>query len=156
MVERPPGSASSPGTGSSSRSSATRPETAQAFPGRNAASQRHEQRGRAHQDSARARLFGGSAFLLRGRYDTREHRRGIAVQDLLARVVADLRLRQCLPGPVAPKFGPVGAAYAARSAVQPDGRLDRARAERVAIDIHLRLPEARRGQLLVWGVEQAA
>ena len=54
------------------------------------------------------------------------------------------------------ELGAVGAADDALGAVQAHGRLDRARAERVAIDVHLRLAEARRRQLLLRRVEQAA
>ena len=50
----------------------------------------------------------------------------------------------------------VGAAHDALGAVQAHRRLDRARAERVAIHVHLRPPEARRRQLLLRRVEQAA
>src|SRR5207302_65410 len=98
-------------------------------------------------------LFGGGAFLLCGLCDTREHRGGVAVQDLVARVLADVCFGERLPGPVAPKFGAIGTADDALGAVQPDGRLDGPRPERVAIHVHLRLPEARRGQLLVRCVE---
>src|ERR1700720_3414455 len=109
MAGPPPGSASNLAIGSSFRSSAThlRPQT----------------------PDARARsggegLFGGGAFLLCGLCDTGEHRGGIAVQYLLARVLADLGFGERLPGPVAPKFGAIGAADDALGAVQPDGRLD--------------------------------
>src|SRR5439155_27346142 len=47
----------------------------------------------------------GSAFALRGPCDSGEHRSGVAVQDLLARFLADLRFRERLPGPVAAELG---------------------------------------------------
>ena len=78
------------------------------------------------------------------------------MQDLLARLLADRGFRKCLPGPVATELGAVGAAHDALGAVEAHGRLDRARAERVAIHVHLRLADARRRQLLLRRVEQAA
>src|SRR5260370_21959945 len=74
--------------------------------------------------------LGGGAFGLRGPCGAGEHRGGIAVHDLLARFLADLRFRKRLPGPVAAELGAVGAAHDALGAVQVYGRPDRARAER--------------------------
>src|SRR5262249_51891041 len=105
--------------------------------------------------AAGARGLGGGAFA-RVRHDPSEHHSGVAVQNLLARILADLGFGERLPGPVAAEFGAVGAADDAVGAVQPHGRFDRARAERVAVHVHLGLPEARRRQLLVWRVEQTA
>src|SRR6266436_2398438 len=85
---------------------------------------------------------GGGAFALRGLH-AGEHRGGVAVQDLLARCLADLRFRERFPGPVAAELGAVGAADDALGAVEGNRRLDRARTERVAVDIHLRPAEAR-------------
>src|SRR5260370_40934051 len=87
--------------------------------------------------------LGGGAFALRGPRGADEHRSGIAVQDLLARFLADLRFRKRLPGPVAAELGAVGAAHDALAAVQVYGRLAPARAERVAVHLHLRFPEVR-------------
>src|SRR5258705_6184382 len=56
--------------------------------------------------------------VLRDCSDAGEHRSGIAVQDLLARFLTDLRFRECLPGPVAAELGAVGAAHDAVVAVQ--------------------------------------
>src|ERR1700724_2529249 len=91
----------------------------------------------------------GGAFGPRGPCGAGEHRSGIAVQDLLARVLADLRVRERLPRPVAAELGAVGAAHDALGAVQVHRRLDRARAERVAIHVYVRLAEARRRQFLI-------
>src|SRR5690348_1974072 len=77
--------------------------------------------------------LGGGALGLCGPCGAGEHRSGIAMQDLLARFLADLRFRERLPGPVAAELGAVGAAHDALGAVQTHRRLDRARAERVAI-----------------------
>src|SRR5271156_4116100 len=99
--------------------------------------------------AGRRRILGGGAFGLRGPGGAGEHRSGIAVQDLLARFLADLRFRERLSGPVAAELGAVGAAHDALGAVEAHGRLDRARTERVAIDVHLSLAEARRRQLLI-------
>src|SRR5271169_1372769 len=101
-------------------------------------------------------LLGGGSLARRGLCDAGEHRCGIALEDLLARFLADLSFGKRLPGPVAAELGAVGAAHDALGAVQPDGRLDRVRAERVAVHIHPRLPDARRRQLLLRRVEQAA
>ena len=46
------------------------------------------------------------AFARRDRGERRKHRGGIAVQDLLARFLADLRFRDRLAGPVAPNSVP--------------------------------------------------
>src|SRR5882762_10129535 len=100
--------------------------------------------------------LGGGALALPDLCDAGEHRSGIAMQDLLARFLADLRFRERLPGPIAAELGAVGAAHDALGAVQAHRRLDRPRAERVAIDVNLRPPEARRRQLLIRRVEQAA
>src|SRR6516162_3871674 len=78
----------------------------------------------------------GGYFALRGPCDAGEHRGGIAVQDLLARFLADLRFRERLFGPVAAELGAVGATYDALGAVEVHGRLDRAGTERVAIHVH--------------------
>src|SRR3954447_4003880 len=67
---------------------------------------------------------------------------GIAVQYLVARVFADIGHFQRLPGPIDAELGAVGAADDALGAIEPHGRLDRVRAERVAIDIHFRLADA--------------
>src|ERR1700687_246863 len=91
----------------------------------------------------------GGFFALRDGCDAREHRGGIAVQDLLARFVADLRFRERLGGPLAAEFAAVGAAHDALGAVRAHAGLDCARAERVAIHVYLRAPEARRRKLLV-------
>src|SRR2546426_12611869 len=99
---------------------------------------------------------GGGVLSLRDCSDAGEHRGSIAVQDLLARLLTDLRFGKRLPGPVAAELGAVGAAHDAVGAVQAHARFDRARAERVAIHVYLRLPEARRRQLLIRSVEQAA
>src|SRR5438094_7194608 len=99
---------------------------------------------------------GGGVLSLRDCSDAGEHRGRIAVQDLLARFLTDLRFRKRLLGPLAAELGAVGAAHDAVGAVQAHARFDRARAERVAIHVHLRLPEARRRQLLIRRVEQAA
>src|SRR5947209_17199729 len=120
MAGPPPGSASNRATGSSFRSSATRLRP-QAPHTRSAVGQ--------------GGLFGGGAFLLRGLCDTGEHRGGVSVQDLVARIIADLGFGKRLPGPVAPKFGTVGSADDALGAVQPDGRFDGPRAERVTIHV---------------------
>src|SRR6202011_4152770 len=100
--------------------------------------------------------LGGGSFARRGPYDAGEHRSSIAVQDLLARFLADLRFGERLPGPVAAELSTVSAADDALGAVEAHGRLDRARAERVAIHVHLRSADARRRQLLLRRVEQAA
>src|ERR1700726_4244274 len=76
-----------------------------------------------------AEEIGGGAFGLRGPCRAGEHRSSIAVQDLLARVLADLRVREPLPRPVAAELVADGAAHDALGAVQAYGRLDRARAE---------------------------
>src|ERR1700730_19024930 len=101
-----------------------------------------------------AEELGGGAFGLRGPCGAGEHRSGIAVQDLLARLLADLRVRERLPRPVAAELGAVGAAHDALGAVQVHRRLDCARAERVAIHVHLSLAEARRRQFLIRRIEQ--
>jgi hypothetical protein len=51
-----------------------------------------------------------------------EHHRRIAVEDLLARLFAHIRLCERLAGPVDAEFGTVGAAHDARGAVRPPGR----------------------------------
>jgi hypothetical protein len=61
--------------------------------------------------------LGGGGFALCGLYDAGEHCSGIAVQDLLARFLADLRFGERLPGPVAAELGAVGAAHDALGAV---------------------------------------
>src|SRR5437667_11858741 len=81
---------------------------------------------------------GGGVLSLRDCSDAGEHRGSIAVQDLLARLLTDLRFRKRLPGPVAAELGAVGAAHDTVGAVQAHARLDRARAEGVAIHVHLR------------------
>src|SRR5438477_2785762 len=80
----------------------------------------------------------GGAFAPRDACGACEHRSSVAVQDLLARFIADLRFRERLPGPVAAELGAVGAAHDALGAVEVHGGLDRARAERVAIHVDLR------------------
>src|SRR4029453_15915309 len=90
-----------------------------------------------------ARGLGGGAFALRAPRDASEHRGGVAVQDLLARVLPDLRFGERLPGPVDAELGAVGAAHDTIGAVQPHGRFDRARTERVAANATPPLPEAR-------------
>src|ERR1700730_18037031 len=85
-----------------------------------------------------AEELGGGAFGLRGPRGAGEHRSSSAVQDLLARILADPRARllpdlragRRLPRPVAAELGAVGAAHDALGAVQGHRRLDRARAER--------------------------
>src|SRR5438477_10391107 len=84
----------------------------------------------------------GRAFDSRDCHERRQHRRRIAMQDLLARVLADLGFRERLGGPLAAEFGAVGAAHDAIGAVQAHRGLDRARAERVAIHVHLRAADA--------------
>ena len=76
--------------------------------------------GIAHRDrgGAQESLFGGGSIGLRGPCDAGEHRSGVAMQDLLARFLADLRFRERLPGPVAAELGAVGAAHDALGAVQ--------------------------------------
>src|SRR5262249_15030713 len=103
-----------------------------------------------------ARGLGGGAFAGRVRYEASEHRGSVAAEDLLARILADLGFNERLPGPVAAEFGAVGTAHDAIGAVQPHGRFDRARAERVAVHVDPCLLEARRRQLLVGRVEQRA
>src|SRR5262245_16226257 len=93
-------------------------------------------------DAPGARGLCGGGFA-RAPRDASEHRGGVAGQDLLARLLADLRFGERLPGPVDAELGAVGAADDAVGAVQPHRRLDRARTERVAVHVHLRLPEAR-------------
>src|SRR5262245_54172451 len=66
-----------------------------------------------------ARGLGGGAFAGRARHDASEHRGGVAAEDLLARVLADLGFGERLPGPVAAEFRAVGAADDAVGAVQP-------------------------------------
>src|SRR4051794_31402481 len=65
--------------------------------------------------------LGGGAFGLCGPCDAGEHRSGIAVQDLLARFLADPRFGERFPRPVAAELGSVGAAYDALGAVQVHG-----------------------------------
>ena len=56
----------------------------------------------AHRAGGRAgRLFGGGSVDLRGLCDAGEHRSGVAVHDLLARFLADMRVHERLPRPVA-------------------------------------------------------
>src|SRR5207248_9197022 len=102
------------------------------------------------------RRSGGCALGLCGPRGACEHRSGIAVQDLLARFLADLRFHERLSRPVTAELGAVGAAHDALRAVQAHGRLDRARAERVAIHVDPRSPEARRRQFLIRRVEEGA
>src|SRR6185503_13570737 len=85
-----------------------------------------------------------------------EHRGGVAMQDLLARFLADLRFRERLGGPLTAEFSAVGAAHDAIGAVQAHRGLDRVRAERVAVHIHLRAADACRRELLFRRVEQTA
>src|SRR5262249_50027619 len=87
--------------------------------------------------------LGGGAFALRSSHDASEHLGGVAVQDLLARVLADLGVGERLPGPVAAELGAVSAADDAVGTVEPHGCFDRARTERVAVHVHPGLPEAR-------------
>src|SRR3989475_11440232 len=96
------------------------------------------------------------SFERRDRGERREHRGGVAMQDLLPRFLADFRFRERLAGPLAAKFGTVGAADDAIGAIQAHRGLDRARAERVAIHIHLRAADACRRQLLFRRAEQTA
>src|SRR5262245_32636479 len=103
-----------------------------------------------------ARTLRDGGFAPRAPRGSSEHRRGVAVQDQLARLVADLGFGERLAGPVAAELGAVGAADDAIGAVEPHRRFDRARTERVAVHVHPGLPEARRGQLLVRRVEQTA
>src|SRR3989442_2922944 len=90
-----------------------------------------------------ARGLRGDCFALRDLCEPRHHRCGIAVQDLCARILPDIRFRERLAGPLAAEFGSVGAAHDALGAVQAHCGLDRAWAERVAIYIHLCAAEAR-------------
>src|SRR5438034_4466144 len=96
------------------------------------------------------------AFARRDPDERREHRGGVAMQDLLARFLTDLRFRERLGGPLAAEFSAVGAAHDAIGAVQAHRGLDRARAERVAIHRHLRSADACRRQLFFRRVEQRA
>ena len=75
-----------------------------------------------------ARGLRGDCFALRDLCEPRQHRRGIVVQDLRARILADLRFRKRLAGPLAAEFGSVGAAHDALGAVQAHRGLDRAQA----------------------------
>src|SRR5215470_4616448 len=92
---------------------------------------------------ALAAELGGGAFAQRGPRDASEHGGGVAVQDLLARFLADLGFGERLPRPVAAELGAVGTADDAIGAIEPHSRFDRARAERVAVHVHPGLPEAR-------------
>src|SRR5688500_5487058 len=85
---------------------------------------------------------GGGALLFRARRAAGEHRGGVAVQDLLACFVADIGFLQRLLGPADPELGAVGAAHDALGAVEAHAGLDRARAERVAVHVHLGIAEA--------------
>src|ERR1700721_3440988 len=70
----------------------------------------------------RGRL-GGGFFALRGPDDAGEHRSGVAMQDLFARILADLRFRERLPGPVATEPGAVGPPHDRPGAVETTTRL---------------------------------
>src|SRR5262249_47565125 len=83
--------------------------------------------------------LGGGRFALRAPCGASEYRGRVAVQDLLARGLADLRFGEGLPRPVDAELGAVGATDDAIGAVQSHGGLDRARTERVSVDVHLRL-----------------
>src|SRR5262249_39201789 len=78
------------------------------------------------------------------------------MQDLLARLLTDLRVRQSLAGPLAAELGAVGAAYDAIGAVQAHRSFDRAGTEGIAIHVHLRAAKAFGWQLFRGGVAQAA
>src|SRR5438128_2657753 len=85
----------------------------------------------------------------------RHYRSRVPVQDLLSCFLADLRIGERLSGPVNTKCAAICAAHDPVGAIQAHRCLDGARAERVAIDVNLRLAEARRRQLLVRCIEQA-
>jgi hypothetical protein len=53
---------------------------------------------------------GGGSLPFRRFHNPRQHRRRITVQDLLARLLADLRVRQRLPDPINAERAAVGAA----------------------------------------------
>ena len=72
--------------------------------------------------SGPARGLRGDCFALRDLGEPRHHRCGIAVQDLLPRLLADIRFRERLAGPLAAEFGSVGAAHDALGAIQEIGR----------------------------------
>src|SRR5262245_20693548 len=97
---------------------------------------------RARAPAARTRLDGG-ALARRVPHDASEHLGGVAVQDLLARFLADLGFGERLSSPVAAELGAVGATDDTVGAVEPHGCFDRARTERVAVHVHPGLPEAR-------------
>ena len=78
-------------------------------------------------------LSSGGCFALRDLCEPRHHRCGVAVQDLRVRFLADLRFCQRLGSPLAAELGSIGPAHDTVGAVQPHRGLDRARAERVAI-----------------------
>src|SRR5438128_946021 len=103
-----------------------------------------------------ARGLHSDCFALRNLCEPRHDRCSIAVQDLLARILTDLRIRKRLADPLATEFSSVGAAYDALGAVQAHRRLDRTRAERIAIHVHLNAAETRRRQFLFRCIQQAA
>src|SRR5690348_75474 len=72
----------------------------------------------------------------------REQPRRVAREDLLPRFLVDVRGVQRFPGPVDAERRAVGAADDAVGAVQADRRFDRAWAEGVAVEVHLRLAKA--------------
>src|SRR4030095_9453760 len=90
-----------------------------------------------------------SLLTLRGCPALREERGGIAAQDLLALVRADLRLCDRLVRPVDAEGSAVGAAHDAIGAVKAHSGLDGARPERVAVHEHPGPPEARRPPLFL-------
>ena len=79
-----------------------------------------------HSRSPPARGFCGCCFALRDLCKPRHHRFGIAVQDLRARILADLRFRKRFVSPLAAEFGSIGTAHDTVGAVQPHRGLDRA------------------------------
>src|SRR4029077_14618622 len=70
-----------------------------------------------------ARGLRGDGFALGDLCEPRHHRRGIVVQDLRARILADLSFRKRLAGPFLAEFGAVGAAHDALGAVHASGGL---------------------------------
>ena len=66
-----------------------------------------------------ARELRGDCFALRDLCEPRHHRFRIAVKDLRARILANVRFRKRLAGPLAAEFGSVRAAHDALGAVQP-------------------------------------
>jgi len=63
-------------------------------------------------------LSSGDGFALRDLCKPRHDRCGIAMQDLRARFLADLRFRKRLASPLAAEFGSIGAAHDTLGAVQ--------------------------------------